>query len=82
LAELAASAGLGKIESTGLSIDVRFRDFDDWWKPFTLGVGPAGAYVAGLEPSDRQLLKERCARIVPAGPFEVTATAWCVRAQA
>ena len=82
LAELAASAGLVEIESTSLSIDVRFRDFDDWWKPFTLGVGPAGAYVAGLEPTDRQLLKERCAQIVPAGPFEVTATAWCVRAQA
>lgn len=82
LAELARSAGLKDIEPTRLVVSVPFRGFEEWWKPFTLGVGPAGAYVAGLEPPVRQLLKERCARRMPTGPFEVTATAWGVRARA
>ena len=28
--------------------------FADWWEPYTLGVGPAGAYVAGLAPEHRE----------------------------
>jgi hypothetical protein len=27
--------------------------FEDWWEPFLLGVGPAGSYVAQLDPGDR-----------------------------
>lgn len=82
LAELAESAGLKEVDPATLSVDVAFRDFAQWWKPFTMGVGPAGAYVAGLDPPTRELLKERCRHLMPDGPFEVTAIAWCVRASA
>ena len=32
-----------------LSVDVEHPSFEEWWEPFTLGVGPAGAHVASLD---------------------------------
>ena len=82
LAELCEAAGLAKIESTSLTVDVGFQTFDEWWDPFTLGVGPAGAYVADADETQRRLLRTRCAVLLPTAPFELSATAWCVRARA
>lgn len=81
LAELCAAAGLLDIEPDLLTITLRFATFDDWWEPFTLGVGPAGAYVARLAESGREALRAACARHLPAAPFEIGASAWCVRAR-
>ena len=76
LAELFAQAGLGAAQVTALTVRVRQAGFESWWEPLTLGVGPAGAYLASL-PADRQAaLRERCRRLLPEGPFEVSATAW------
>jgi len=76
LAELFAQAGLGAAEVTTLTVRARQDGFESWWETFTLGVGPAGAYLASL-PADRQdELRERCRRQLPEGPFEVSATAW------
>ena len=78
LAELFAHAGLGVVQVTDLTVRVRQAGFESWWEPFTLGVGPAGAYLASL-PADRQAaLHEQCSRLLPEGPFEVSATAWAV----
>ena len=82
LAELCEAAGLHQIEPLTLTVEVGFATFDDWWEPFTFGVGSAGAYVARLAASRRRLLKERCAHRLPLAPFEVSASAWCVRARA
>ena len=57
-----------------------FATFDDWWDPFTLGVGPAGAYVARLDPAAQGALRDRCEQLLPPAPFEVAASAWCVLA--
>jgi SAM-dependent methyltransferase len=77
LAELLSAAGLRDITSTALTVRVSFAGFDEWWAPFTLGVGPAGDYVKQLDPQRLSSLKERCASFFPAsGPFEVAATAW------
>jgi SAM-dependent methyltransferase len=78
LAQLFAQAGLDQEQSTTLTVVARYGGFDDWWEPFTLGVGPAGAYVASLSPDRRAELRDRCRRRLPAGPFEITATAWAV----
>ncbi|WP_029136776.1 class I SAM-dependent methyltransferase [Nakamurella lactea] len=82
LAELAAAAGLADIRDGELTVTSAFADFDDWWEPYTLGVGPAGAYVAGLDQQGRDQLRARCRELLPAGPFEISATAWCVRGRA
>jgi SAM-dependent methyltransferase len=81
LAELCAAAGLQEVASTALTVVVRFATFEDWWEPFTLGVGPAGAYLRTLEATHRARLRARCAQLQPTAPFEVAAAAWCVTAR-
>jgi SAM-dependent methyltransferase len=76
LASLFAQAGLDQVSVTTLTVRVRCVSFDDWWEPYTLGVGPAGGYVASLTPDHRAALREQCQRLLPADPVEITATAW------
>jgi SAM-dependent methyltransferase len=80
LAELCAAAGLQDIEPSSLTVEVRFTTFNDWWEPYTLGVGPAGAYVRQLDQAQREALRTRCARLLPPAPFYLSASAWFVRA--
>jgi SAM-dependent methyltransferase len=82
LAELFAAAGLSDIEDTVLTVTVPFATFDDWWEPYTLGVGPAGDHVAKLSDAGRRELQARCAQLLPLAPFEMAASAWTVRARA
>jgi len=82
LAEVAEAAGLTAVESALLTVRLRFTTFAEWWQPFTLGVGPAGDYVAGLDETGRAGLAAACVRRLPPAPFEVSATAWCIRARA
>jgi len=82
LADLCEAARLKDIESMSLIVTVEFATFDDWWEPFTLGVGPAGAYVAQLDEAQRADLRGRCAQLLPPSPFTIAASAWCVRARA
>jgi SAM-dependent methyltransferase len=82
LAELFDAAGLTDIESSVLTVSVPFATFDDWWEPYTMGVGPAGDHVAKLGDAAREDLQAACARLLPAAPFEIAASAWTVRAHA
>lgn len=82
LAELCEVAGLRQIEPSVLTVAVRFATFADWWEPFTLGVGPAGAYVSQLDQARREALQARCAQLLPSAPFRLAASAWSVRARA
>jgi SAM-dependent methyltransferase len=82
LASLCAAAGLTDIEPGSLTVTVGFPTFADWWEPFTLGVGPAGAHVVQLDEVQRGDLRSRCERLLPPAPFEVAASAWSVRARA
>lgn len=82
LAELFEEAGLTDVSSAALSVDVEFSSVDDWWEPFTYGVGPAGAYVADLDETGRETLKAECARRLPDGPFTLTASAWVATGRA
>jgi SAM-dependent methyltransferase len=79
LVQLFRAAGLQRVEEGVLSVDVEYRSFEEWWEPFTLGVGPAGAYAAGLTARRRGQLRERSRELLPAAPFVVTARAWAAR---
>jgi SAM-dependent methyltransferase len=79
LAELGRAAGLEEVEDTALSVGVEHPTFEDWWEPFTLGVGPAGSYAAGLDPERQARLRERCRELLPPAPFVLTARAWAAR---
>jgi len=79
LSELFDRAGLSEIEETAISVTVEHPTFDEWWEPFTLGVGPAGAHTAQLDAEGRAELREACRRALPPAPFTVTASAWAAR---
>ena len=76
---LAARAGLHEIEESSLFVSVEHPSFEEWWEPFKLGVGPAGAYAAGLEAKPQAQLRELCREMLPAPPFLLTARAWAAR---
>jgi hypothetical protein len=82
LASLFTRAGLGRTHVTTLSVRVRHASFDDWWRPFTLGVGPAGAFVAFLTPDRRVALRDQCGQLLPAAAVAVTAVAWAASGRA
>jgi ubiquinone/menaquinone biosynthesis C-methylase UbiE len=79
LAELFREAGLHAIEEGDLSVTVEHSTFEAWWEPFTLGVGPAGSYVEGLDDARRVQLREQCRAMLPTAPFALTARAWAAR---
>ncbi len=81
LAQLFGLAGLTNTETTTLTVQALYGTFEDWWEPFTLGVGPAGEYVASLTPQHRAELHDRCRELLPTAPFEISATVWAVRAR-
>ena len=79
LVELFEAAGLHGIVDATLSISVEHASFEEWWEPFTAGVGPAGAYLASLDPTRRAELRDRCGALLPPPPFVLTARAWAAR---
>lgn len=79
LAELLRDIGLQDVEDTLLSVDVEHSGFEDWWTPFTMGVGPPGAYIAALDDERRHRLDHHVRDRQPDAPFVVTARAWTAR---
>jgi SAM-dependent methyltransferase len=78
LTTMAREAGWSNVVETGLTVQVEHPSFDQWWEPFTFGVGPAGSYVTGLTEDDRQALRLRCRDLLSEGPFVVAGRAWTV----
>ena len=79
LAELFSAAGLREVEETSLSIEREHASFDEWWEPYTGGVGPAGTYVKSLSPERQRELRDRCRALLPDGPFVLVSRAWAAR---
>lgn len=82
LVELATAAGLADVRGGSLTVRLPFASYDEWWAPYLDGVGPAGAYVAGLDQAQRDALRDRCRELLPPAPFEHAARAWVVLASA
>jgi SAM-dependent methyltransferase len=79
LAELLGAADLHDLEESLLTVVVEHPSFEDWWEPFTLGVGPAGGYVRSLDVAGRNRLRDCCCDMLPEPPFVVSASAWAAR---
>ena len=79
LTEMFEAAGLRDVEEVPISVDVVHPTFEEWWEPYTYGVGPAGDYVKRLDVTGRARVEAVARERLGAGPFTVTATAWAAR---
>jgi len=79
LAALCKSAGTPVPDIAPIEITTTFATFDDFWRPFTLGAGPAPGYVATLNDQARSDLEGELRSALGIGPIDLTARAWAVR---
>ncbi|MFN8124087.1 MAG: methyltransferase domain-containing protein [Thermoleophilia bacterium] len=82
LTALFEEAGLGHVHEEPLTVRVEHPTFEDWWEPYTYGVGPIGTYIAGLPDDHRDALRDMCRTLLPEAPFTVSGTAWAARGTA
>lgn len=85
LLELVKNAGFANAEVTAIEIPTVFRDFDDYWRPFTLGAGPAPGYCVKLAPEARERLRAKLDQNLPRQPdgsINMKARAWGIKAVA
>jgi SAM-dependent methyltransferase len=73
LGALLREAGIRDVEESVLGVPFGPASFEEWWEPFSLGVGPAGKYVAALDDAARAAMRERCRELLPDAP---RAVAW------
>jgi SAM-dependent methyltransferase len=76
------SAGLAGVEVRPIDVPTEFRDFDDYWRPFLSGVGPAPGYAVALTAPHREALRARLEATLPRRPdgrIALVARAWAVR---
>jgi len=81
LASLLSAAGAEQVRTTSLSVPTVFRDFEDYWRPFLGGTGPAPAFVASLSEERRNALVSHLEARLPVsdgGAIELQARAWAV----
>lgn len=75
-------AGLADITTRAIDVPTRFADFDDLWRPFLGGQGPAPTYAMSLPAAQRDALRDRLRADLPIGPdgsIDLAARAWAVR---
>lgn len=73
-----ADAGLPDPRIELIEDAAAFSSFDDFWTPFTLGAGPAPAYLASLPDAQREALRQVLHDRLGNGPFQLPARAWAV----
>jgi SAM-dependent methyltransferase len=76
LVRIFTDAGLQDMREEVAAVEVRFSSFDEWWEPFTLGVGPVGDYLGSLTTAGLAALRCACADRLPSGSFMRRASAW------
>lgn len=82
LSDLFRESGLLEVRCEPVTIDTPFASFEDYWRPFLGGTGPAPSYVASLADADRDRLARHLRAALPTGPggeILLSARAWAVR---
>jgi SAM-dependent methyltransferase len=73
------AGGMVDVHGEGLSFEYPHGGFDDWWAPFSLGVGPVGKMIDGLTADDRERLRELCKEAFPTSET-LSLRVWAARA--
>lgn len=83
LSKLWEQGGLNDVSERPLEITMKFDSFADYWDPFLLGQGPAGAYVRTVQGDRlaalRTAVKKRLSISSESEPFNLPARVWAVR---
>lgn len=82
LSGLFTNAGLRDVAVTAIDIPTPFASFEEYWRPFLGGQGPAPAYAMSLDEPVRARLRDRIRERMPPqadGSIDLTARAWAVR---
>ena len=83
LGNLWKQSGMQNVREVPLEIVMRFESFADYWEPFLLGQGPAGAYVRTLGANKSQALRESVKRRLSlrseTEAFQLAGRLWAVR---
>lgn len=82
IANIFNRVGFSEVKTVPLEITTNFSDFNDYWKPFLGGQGPAPTYVSKLDNSERNHLKEILEQRLPVigdGSITLSARAWAAR---
>ena len=68
----------GAVETTELDVTAGYGDFEEFWQAMDRGVGPAGQWLASLDPEQREQAHAELFRELgsPQGPFELNARAF------
>lgn len=85
LTALASAAGLTRVACAPIEMPMIFRSFEDYWRPFTLGVGPAPSYCVSLDAASQERLRDRLREDLPRGEngiIPLIARAWAIKAVA
>lgn len=85
LTAMVEAAGFSSISCEKIEAISVFEDFEDFWRPFTLGAGPAPGYCMSLEPRARERLRARLSKSLPRdeqGAISLGLGAWAVKATA
>jgi SAM-dependent methyltransferase len=76
IAERMRRVGLADVRDGALAAHADYTGFDDFWEPFTFGVGPAGEHLRTLSPEAQEQVRDACRATLPDGPFTLDARAW------
>lgn len=85
LVGLFRAGGLVDVRCEPIEIPTEFAHFEDYWRPFLGGTGPAPSYLASLDMDRGATLAQRLEQTLPRGPegsITLTARAWAVRGSA
>jgi SAM-dependent methyltransferase len=84
LTKLFLTAKLNNIEVRAIDVPTVFRDFDDYWRPFLGGQGPAPTYAMSLSEGRRTALKEEIRANLPIASddsIHLITRAWAIRGE-
>lgn len=79
IAEHLRRAGLADVVEGVLVAHADYSGFDDFWIPFTRGVGPSGQYLGTLTPEQQSAVRDLVRARLPDSAFGLDARAWYAR---
>lgn len=84
IADLLGAAGFERIAETTLTVTTTYADFDELWRGFLAGIGPAGAFLLSLPEPTRAAIRTELFGVLgsPSGPLTLDAVARSARGDA